>query len=546
MKSIHRPWLYAALALAGAALLVFGIDPMHIFQVLHQNVDAPTLANVMLLGAVSKETTDLMKSSLSKAEDNLAKTVSVGTGLTAYDLQAPAKNLYPVNTPIRNRLPRVGGGTGPATNWKSVKAIIGSGFDAMGWVPEGQRTGRMSYQTANVAASYVTLGEEDQVTYEAISAAQTFEDVRSTASMRVLQKMMLKEENALLMGNASVNLGTPTTPTLSASGSGATLPAATYSVIVVALTGEGFRGSSLTAGIATTQTITGADGQTYTLNGGSSVKSAAATQAVTLGQSLFASTPAIPGAFGYAWFTGTAGSEKLEAITTINSVKFSAPLLGTGQTAASIAAGDKSSNPNLAFNGLAYSAFASGSGAYVNVLATGTAGTGTVLTASSRGTINEIDVMLKAMWDNYQLSATVIFVNSQELLNITNKALTGPGTSPLLQIFADPTTGQPNMVAGGVVGWYFNPFTADGGRKIPIKIHPTLPPGTIIGWCEDLPAQYQSNNVPNVAEVKTRRDYYQIDWPLRTRAQEFGVYAEEVLAVYAPFAMGLISNIANG
>jgi hypothetical protein len=25
------------------------------------------------------------------------------------------------------------------TNWRQVNAIIGSGFDAIGWVPEGQR-----------------------------------------------------------------------------------------------------------------------------------------------------------------------------------------------------------------------------------------------------------------------------------------------------------------------------------------------------------------------------------------------------------------------
>ena len=60
------------------------------------------------------------------------------------------------------------------------------------------------------------------------------------------------------------------------------------------------------------------------------------------------------------------------------------------------------------------------------------------------------------------------------------------------------------------------------------------------------PIQYQSNEVPNVAEIKTRQDYYQIDWPLVTRQRQVGVYAEEVLAVYAPFAMGVICNIANG
>ena len=69
-------------------------------------------------------------------------------------------------------MPRVSGGTGPATNWKQVSALIGSGFDAMGWVPEGQRSGQMSYTTASKSASYVTIGEEDAATYEAIAAGR--------------------------------------------------------------------------------------------------------------------------------------------------------------------------------------------------------------------------------------------------------------------------------------------------------------------------------------------------------------------------------------
>ncbi|MGH6981734.1 MAG: hypothetical protein ACREFC_11050, partial [Stellaceae bacterium] len=102
------------------------------------------------------------------------------------------------------------------------------------------------------------------------------------------------------------------------------------------------------------------------------------------------------------------------------------------------------------------------------------------------------------------------------------------------------------IVAAGAVEFYFNPFALDGGVKIPVKVHPDLPPGTLIGWCERLPASYQSNEVPNVAEVKTRRDYYRVDWPLRTRQREVGVYAEEVLAIYAPFALGAVTNIGNG
>jgi len=484
------------------------------------------------------QTLDLLKAALGSPSAELAKTISTATGLVPFDLQAPAKNLYPVNTPIRNRLPRVGGGQGTATNWKQITSIAGSGYDAMAWVPEGQRTARMSYSAVNKSASYVTLGEEDNVTFEAISAGQGFEDVRSTGTMRVLQKMMLKEENALIFGNNSLALGTPGTPTLSAGGSGGTLGAATYSVMVVALTGEGFRNSSLSGGVATSQTVTGADGATYTLKGGSSNKSAAATQAITLGQVLSCSVAAVTGAVGYAWYVGTAGNEKLERITTINSATFNAPLVGGTRQAATVITADNSQN-TLAFDGLMTHAF-------VRTLATGTAGTGTVLTSSGRGTINEIDDMLQAMWDTNQVSPDVIYVSSQELKNITNKALAGPGTSPLLQVFTPPEQGYPGLMAGGVIGFYFNPFAMNGGIRIPIMLHPSLPAGTILAWADNLPAQYQSNNVPRCAEVKVRRDYYQLDFPIHTRAQEFGVYAEEVLAVYAPFAIGVITNIANG
>src|SRR5437016_9758990 len=117
----------------------------------------------------TQETLDLVKGALRTPNDRIAKSISTGTGLVAFDLQAPAKNLYPFVTPIRNALPRIGGGTGTATNWRQVTALTGSGFDAMGWVPEGQRSGQMSYSTASKSASFVTIDEEDASSYESIS-----------------------------------------------------------------------------------------------------------------------------------------------------------------------------------------------------------------------------------------------------------------------------------------------------------------------------------------------------------------------------------------
>jgi len=498
------------------------------------------------VSAMSHPSEDIARTILAQAgvdPDRLEKSISTATGLVAFDLQAPAKNLYPAATPLRNRVPRVAGGTGTATNWRQVSALTGSGYDAIGWVAEGQRAGQMSYTTATKSAAYVTLGEEDQVTFEAINAAIGFEDIQATMAMRLLQKTMLKEEMAILAGNTSLALGTPATPTLAAAGSGATLPAATYSVIVVALTLEGYRNSSLAGGVATSKSVTGADGKTFTINGGSSNKSAGATQAVTLGQTLAATVAAVGGAVAYAWYVGTVGNETLQAITTINSATFAAALLGSQQAATAVTA-DNSTN-SLGFDGLLTTALKSGSNAYVKTLASGVAGTGTALTASGRGSVAEIDAMLEGMWDSYQVSPTVLFVNSQELKNITNKVLSS-GSGPLLQYRQDTEGSGYQLDAGGTIATYYNPFLLDGGLRIPVKIHPFVPPGTILAYAETLPTQYQSSEVPNVAEVKCRQDYYAIDWPPVTRQRQKGVYVEEVLAVYAPFAMGVLTNIANG
>jgi hypothetical protein len=485
--------------------------------------------------------------------EQLAKadgTVTVANGLVAYNLEGPAKNLYPVLTPIRNKLTRKTkkSGAGTAANWKRVRSISGgSSMPALPWVPEGQRAPRMSILVEDKNASYRTLGLESDVTFEAQHAGAGYEDVMASSGTRLLQQTMIQEEYALLGGNASVDLGAPAAPTLAVAAAAATLPAATYSVYCVALTFEGYLMASVAAGVKRSATITGMDGKTYDLNGGSSPISPQATQAVTLGQSLSMSVAAIRGAVAYAWYVGTAGAEKVEAITTINSYKITAPLVATGAAVSAITddATDRSKNAT-AFDGLLYAAFNSSSLAYYKALDTGTPGTGTVLTATARGTITQIDDMLKSFWDNYKISPDVIYVSAQELTNIYNKCFTSGG-SAMVRFVVDAANPQ-NMTfaAGQIIGWYVNPYSLAGGQMIPIQLHPNLPSGTIFAQVENLPAHYQSANVPEVAEVECRQDYYQIPWPVVTRANETGVYVEEVLKVYADFGLGVITNIANG
>jgi len=70
-----------------------------------------------------------------------------------------------------------------------------------------------------------------------------------------------------------------------------------------------------------------------------------------------------------------------------------------------------------------------------------------------------------------------------------------------------------------------------------------MPPGTMFFNTTQAPAYVQG--IPDIVRVRTRREYYQIEWPLRTRRYEYGVYADEVLQHYFPPAIGVLTNIAN-
>lgn len=487
-------------------------------------------------------TLEQIKRSMRGSGNNIKKatTVTTAANLAPFSLQAPAKNLYPVFTPIRNKLPRRKE-LGKATNWKEISAIIGSGFSSMPWVPEGQRSDSLTITYADRAASFRSIGEESSLTFEAEFAAEGFEDERAMNTLRALQSLMLKEEWGIVCGNSNYPLGTTPTPTSSvATSAGATINA-TESIICVALTAEGYyslRGVPIATGITQTKTITGKDGKTYVLNGGSAIQSAAKSQAVTTGNSLTAAVAPVKGAYAYAWYVGVAGSEKLQSITTNAQVTFTS-LTTTGQAATALTGTDYSANASYAWDGL-LTVGANNATSYYNQVANGL-----TLTASGHGSVNEIDLMLYTMWNNYQVSPSVLYVNAQEQKNITTCCLNGTSAAPLTRFVMDNNGGN-SLEANQVIASYYNPYQAGGPVSIPVEIHPNLPPGNVLGWADNLPLQYQNANVPNVAEVVYNRDYYQIDWPITTREYQFGVYAYETLAIYAPLAIGVISNVTNG
>ncbi len=467
-----------------------------------------------------------------------AESASATSGLTYYDLEAGAKLLFPVLTPLRNSIPRMSGKGGIQANWRAITAI-NSGGVRIG-VSGGNRGAVQAVTTSNYIATYKGIGIETNVDFEAQYAGQNFDDIRALAAQTALEALMLGEEAMILGGNTSLALGATATPTLAASSSGGSLAAGTWSVICVALSLDGMMNSSVTAGVQASITRTNADGSVDTFGGGASQKSANATVATTgSAGSITASVAVKPGACGYAWYWGAVGSETLGAITTINSVAIAAAATGT-QTAALLPTADWSSN-GLAFDGLLTQAFLPTSGANVTVQATGTAGVGTPLTADGAGGIVEIENVLQANWNLYRLSPDEIWVSAQEANNISKKILAGGATGAQRFIFDS----KQDAIGGGVmVTTYKNKYSLAGAKSLDIKIHPNMPPGTMLFLTRKLP--YPLANVGNVIQVRTRQDYYQIEWPLRARRYEYGVYADEVLQHYFPPSMSVITNIGNG
>ena len=477
--------------------------------------------------------------------DPLAKAflqpTSATTGLQVYDLEAPAKLLYPVLTPLRNKIPRVGGGRGIQANWRAITAINPGNISA--GLGQGNRGGVIDQTVMEYFAAFRGIGLDNFVTFEADMSAEGFQDLKATAVQSLLRSLMIQEEMLIVGGNGITGLGVTPTPSVTAYGIGGTIGAlTTVQVGCVALTLEGWRNSTVAFGVPGMLTRTNADGSTDTYGGGAAAPSAiGSVTTVGAGSSISADVQPVVGAFGYAWYAGVAGVQYLVAITTINSVLVTA-LPVTGQAFTAIT-GDNSVN-GLVFNGFSAIAATPGSGAYWAAMPTGVDGTGTPLTADGAGGIVEIDAALEAFWNNYKLGPSEMWVSSQEQNFFRRKVLTAPagGAVPLSRFTIN--TQQGNIRGGSSVRGYLNPFGMGQAEEIPIRLHPDLPPGNIMFLTDSLP--YALNDVANVYQMKMRKEYYQIEWPLRTRKYEYGCYADEVLQHYFPPSLGFITNIARG
>lgn len=493
--------------------------------------------------------------------------VTSSLGYNFYDLRGPAYLIYPVVTPFRNAMPRMGrvnAGVGTAANWKATR---NPGTPYIG-VPEGQRSQVATPDENNFFASYKELGDERAVTFTAEFAGEGYTDNLADEHLRGLHALWLQEEAMMLFGNsgtASGNngfaLGTAPTPVGAAPAANAasTLPSGTsVSACLVLLTAMGFPATSQygylggskptpTTGLTPNFSYNApGTGTQITINGGTSAVSAmsavelttAAAQSVT-----FAITPsaATAGTFGYAWYVNTTDASAptkanahLYAITQFPSVTVTSLATAGNQAASATGLNTDNSFEPYDFDGLF--TYTRNYGIWQDLL-------GQSLTSNVGGVVPEVENILETLYLNYQLGVDAIWGSPDAIKSFSQAILANGSASTGYLLSIDGT--KSNGVIGGVIATGYNSRYAannpSGAGIIPLKMHPMIPPGTL--YFDIATNPYPSSRIPTVRGMLLQRDYYGIEWPLVSRAWTFGTYVHEVLAHYIPWATAVLTGI---
>lgn len=466
--------------------------------------------------------------------------VALPLGLLGVPLEAPAKLVYAVPTPLRNRLPRQVSG-GASITFRKITAI--NSTNIWGGVVEASdsvsgRNSRIGYNEANVTYNYKSIEMETMLTPEALFGAnssitpgQDFQ-AEDVARLTLLHSTMLAEEKMLLGGNVTalgnvsgISKTSPITLTQAATGVGSLTAATTYYFSVDALTLQGYlnatKGNGGSNSVGETK---GVEQSIATATGGE-----AGDKTITF------QWTAIPGAVAYAVYAGSStgvANHKFVGVFTTNVASVSA-IPGSGN------------KPNTAdttasatdYDGLVAqcckTAFGPG---YYLALPQVAAGSST-LTSDSTGGVNELDVAFKTFYDTYKIGPDEVWVATDQKKKIDQ--ITTSSSNPVYRI--DVQAGNLNIAGSLGVRSVMNRYM---GKDTPVTVHPFLPAGTILFVSYGLGPYYAGANIGDNIKVWLGWDYRSITFGLSKRAVEMGMDLNGALVVYGNFALGAIQCVA--
>lgn len=483
------------------------------------------------------------------------------TGVYSYDL-SDLVQLIPVVTPFRDIVTRTKSPDGaPYSVWRAFLDATASQPDiAMGM---DFAANEVSFNEQDFQAKYMPTGLAGLVTQDAFDYAQGYADPYAVATFQTLNYVLIGDDRKQL-GGQSFALPRPATPTATAVASGGSIPTATQVYVgVAARTGSGY----------------------YFGTGNSQGSSAQSNATSAAGSSVVGTVAAVRGAVAYDWFQSSNGTTwYYYTTTTVNTVTMTSVITSNQALPSLKQAPDlsrmwqaananpatptpvTSSNP-ITFNASAdngsanpndYDGFlASLSGDYNGVGQWAQPGTGTANPSVwnslngaglslAGGSIAEIEnYLFLPLWNQVKCSPTALMMNAAQAQEIANLVLQSNSATTFLNTDA---SGRVSVTAGGRVGEIVN--APAGGVTVPIEVHVSLPPGTIIARTDRVP--FPNANISNVLEQRCLRDTAQFDYGVSRIAnqkgggprKEFEIRTNSCFINRAPVAMGVLSNVA--
>ena len=486
----------------------------------------------------------LTEETLSAFKKAVTTGLSTQTGATSYDLVGLIRQI-PIVTPLRELIPREQSKDGNANAvWRAFMNANNqqpSPFPGLDYAGNG-----MVYSEQDFQAPYVPLSLSTSITQDTFDLAQGLYDPFAEGSMQLLNQVLLGEDKGLA-GGQNYALAQPGTITKSTATTGGSIPLSTTVYVgVAARTTFGYFYGGNSRGTSTSQ-ATGAGTSTSTVTG---------------------SVAAVKGAACYDWFqsangttwyyyttTTTASVTMTSVIVANNTVPVS---VGLPDIAAAVptylGSGDNGSYSASQLNGLVASLtgdYVAGAGnGYLVTPGTSTAngavfidGGGAALTETG-GTITQIENLFLQIYNQVKCSPTAVMLNGVMAQEIANLILASNSAVTYLQT---DESGRVNITAGGRVGQIVNPVA---NTVVPIEVHPSLAPGTIVARTDRVP--FPQANISNALCVRTLRDYSLFDYGVSLVAntagggprKQFEVRSTEAFINRVPTAMGVLVNAA--
>lgn len=448
-----------------------------------------------------------------------------------YDLDAPSKKVFPVLSPIRNKLPRPKG-VGTSHRYRRIDGITGSqtGGVANQRISFAEnvstsfrglslnRPGKISYATSISNTPYTLYGLSDDLTWAAQYAGQGFEDLRGLIARNVLMAHMMGEEQLVLAGRTTAL----TAPTLAAgnltqraAGTGPNAQAGE-----AALTGQ-------TTSIYVKVTAVGHFGE--------SVASSAQTVTVSTGNVVDVTLNTLPaGSHGFRVYASTGGSDPGDAsrfVQTWNATGYD--MYGLNYTGGNVF----TISGALAVAGAATpTADTSASANDFDGLMTQTNANGLVVPRlNSTLTLDAItkNVFLPG-WLQFKSDVDEAWCHAIESIAITDLTLGAAGNPYRINV----GEGDVAVTGGYRVDRMVNKVT---GKSVMVTVHPYAEQGNILFLSYGLPFPY--SEVPNVWEMRMVQDYLQIDWPVIQMSYDTSTFTFGSLIGYAPAYNAVLSGI---